>query len=70
MLSHSLNQWLGTYWEGRANPGSSGASYAAEWLEEVEPGSTSSQTSFKGWQGIVSILHILTLSEAFSHLQW
>lgn len=37
---HSLNQWLSTTWEGVANPDSSGASYASEWPESVETGST------------------------------
>lgn len=35
---HSLNPWLSTNWEGRINPGSSGARNVPEWLEGVEPG--------------------------------
>lgn len=41
---HSLKQWLSTTWEGVANPDSSGASYASEWPESVETGSTPPHT--------------------------
>jgi len=50
MLSHGLNQWLSTWWESRPNPMNSGTCNACEWPEGVEPGSTPSQTLFKGWQ--------------------
>lgn len=36
---HGLSQWLNR-WEGIANPGSSGAGNATEWLEGVEPKTT------------------------------
>ena len=49
MLSHGLKQWAP---DGKAGPTqrSSGVCNAFEWSEGVEPGSTPSQTSFKGWQ--------------------
>ena len=50
MLSHSLNQWLNTGWEGRANPGGLRCKQCTECPEGVEPGSSPSQASFKGWQ--------------------
>jgi len=54
MLNHGLKQWLSTWWEGRANPGElrciqCNAMQLSD--EGVEPGSTPSQTSFKGWHG-------------------
>ena len=49
MLSQGLKQWLSTWWEGGANQGSSGVCNAPECLRWMEPGSTPSQSSFKGW---------------------
>ena len=50
MLSHSLKQWLSTWWKAGPTQEISGASNAPFWLEGVEAGSIPSQTSFKGWQ--------------------
>ena len=48
-----VTAWTSDWAPGRkAEPtqGSSGASNAPEWWEGLEPGSTPSQTSFKGWR--------------------
>jgi len=63
MVIHSLKQWLSTWWEGTSHR-SSDAFNAPEWLERVDPGSTPSQTSFKGCQpqwGYVEISAYLRL---------
>ena len=51
---NAITAWTGDWAPGeKAGPtqGSSAACNVPEWLEGVEPGSTPSQTSFKGWQG-------------------
>jgi len=66
MPSHGLKQWLSTWWKAGPTQGSSGACNVSQWPERVEPGSTPSQTSFKGWQwrqGVVT--GESCLSEAF-----
>ena len=55
MLSHSLNQWLSTWWEGRASPGELRCVQCAWVTGRVEPGSTPAQTSIKGWQEEVRV---------------
>jgi len=50
MLNHSLKQWLSTWWKAGPTQGSSAACNAPQWPDGVEPGSTPSQTSCKGWQ--------------------
>lgn len=50
MLNHGLKQWLGTWWKAGPTQRNSGANNEPEWLEGVEPGSTSSHTSRKCWQ--------------------
>lgn len=50
---HSLNQWLSTRRGGVANPGSSGASSAPEWLEGWTP------TLMEGWAASLFRDHVL-----------